>query len=76
MSVQGRIFLPDSDQSFFSLKTSADSTFSSPKNSLPSPIYQSLRIFSEPAFYEFELKQPGRHWFDSTLPHFQVPAMT
>lgn len=62
VSVQDRTFLPDSGQSFLSLKTSEDGTFSSPGNSLPSPIYQSLRIFSEPAFYEFELKQPGRHW--------------
>ncbi|KAL0926629.1 hypothetical protein M5K25_002868 [Dendrobium thyrsiflorum] len=62
VSVEGRTFLPDSEQSSFSLKTSEDTAFSSPSNSLPSPIYYSLRIFSEPASYKFNLQQPGRHW--------------
>lgn len=61
--VQGRNFVPDSQESSFSLKTSGDSNaFSSPNPSLPSPIYQSLRIFPEPAHYIFDIRQPGRHW--------------
>ncbi|XP_020596941.1 receptor-like protein kinase THESEUS 1 [Phalaenopsis equestris] len=62
VSVQGRIFFPDSVQSFFSLKTSEDTAFYSPSDSLPSQIYHSLRIFTKPASYKFKLQQPGRHW--------------
>ncbi|CAL9165462.1 unnamed protein product [Musa hybrid cultivar] len=62
VSVQGQVFLPDSQQSSFSLRTSGDGTLSTSNSALPSPIYQSLRIFSEPAYYNFYLRQQGRHW--------------
>ncbi|XP_010905592.2 receptor-like protein kinase THESEUS 1 [Elaeis guineensis] len=62
VSVQGQVFVPDSQQSSFVLKTSGDGTFSTSTSALPSPIYQSLRIFSEPGYYRFDIQQPGRHW--------------
>ncbi|ONK75956.1 uncharacterized protein A4U43_C03F22330 [Asparagus officinalis] len=62
VSVQGKNFLPDSHQSSFSLKTSGDNAISTPSSSLPSPIYQSLRIFPKPAHYKFDIHQAGRHW--------------
>ncbi|MQL83718.1 hypothetical protein Taro_016211 [Colocasia esculenta] len=62
LSFGGREYVPDSERSSFSLKTSGDNTFSTSTSSLPSSIYQSLRIFSEPAFYKFDIQQPGRHW--------------
>ncbi|XP_010905238.1 receptor-like protein kinase THESEUS 1 [Elaeis guineensis] len=62
ISVQGQVFVPDSQQSSFVLKTSGDGTFSTSSSALPSPIYQSLRIFFEPGYYKFDIRQPGRHW--------------
>ncbi|KAK9085142.1 hypothetical protein Sjap_025553 [Stephania japonica] len=63
VSVQGRIFVPDNAQSMFKLKSEAASTvFSNSKVSVPSPIFQSLRVFSSPTSYNFEIQQKGRHW--------------
>ncbi|XP_065050792.1 receptor-like protein kinase THESEUS 1 [Musa acuminata AAA Group] len=62
VSVQGQLFVPDSQQSSFSLRTSGDGTFSASNSALPSPVYQSLRIFQELAHYSFDIRQEGRHW--------------
>ncbi|KAG6475557.1 receptor-like protein kinase THESEUS 1 [Zingiber officinale] len=64
VSFQGQVFLPDSQESSFSLGTSADGVFSSSSSNsaLPSPIYQSLRFFTQPAHYNFDIRQEGRHW--------------
>uniref|UniRef100_A0A1D1XW24 Receptor-like protein kinase THESEUS 1 n=2 Tax=Anthurium amnicola TaxID=1678845 RepID=A0A1D1XW24_9ARAE len=62
LSIQGRDYVPDSEQSSFSLKTSGDGVLSTVNSSLPFPIYQSLRVFSKPALYKFDIQQPGRHW--------------
>lgn len=71
ITAQGQLFLPDSDQSSHSLRTSADATVSAANSSLPSPIYQSLRLFSQPAYYDFIIRQPGRHWI--RLHFFPLP---
>ncbi|OVA20192.1 Protein kinase domain [Macleaya cordata] len=62
VSLQGRIFVPDSEQSSFVLKTQGNSITSSSKSSAPSPILQSVRIFYGPASYKFKIQQKGRHW--------------
>ncbi|KAJ6820544.1 receptor-like protein kinase THESEUS 1 [Iris pallida] len=63
VSVDGRVFVPDSRESSFVLETSGDSNSVSAVNStVPSPVFQCLRIFSEPAYYRFDIQQPGRHW--------------
>ncbi|XP_072988496.1 receptor-like protein kinase THESEUS 1 [Typha latifolia] len=62
VTFQGQVFVPDSQHSSVVLRTSGDGTFSVSDSSLPSPVYQSLRIFSEPADYKFDIQQPGRHW--------------
>ncbi|XP_020092778.1 receptor-like protein kinase THESEUS 1 [Ananas comosus] len=72
VTFQGQIFVPDSQQSSLVLRTSGDGTFFVPNSvSLPSPVYQSLRIFSQPAHYEFDIQQPGRHWI--RLYYFPLP---
>ncbi|KAJ0983706.1 hypothetical protein J5N97_011961 [Dioscorea zingiberensis] len=62
VSFQGQVYVPDSQQSSISLRTSGDGVISTSNADVPSPIYKSLRIFSEPASYEFDIRQPGRHW--------------
>lgn len=62
VSYQGQVFVPDSQRSSVSLKTSGDDVISTSNGNAPSPVYQSLRIFSKPAYYEFDIQQPGRHW--------------
>ncbi|XP_004487672.1 receptor-like protein kinase THESEUS 1 [Cicer arietinum] len=64
INFQDRVFVPDSQHSTLVLKTGnsigvvANSNSSS---SVPSPIYQSARIFTEKGSYRFEVQQ-GRHW--------------
>ncbi|KAG0477223.1 hypothetical protein HPP92_014064 [Vanilla planifolia] len=72
--VQDRIFLPDSEQSSFSLKTSEDSSFSAPSNTSLSPVYRSVRVFTKPAFYHFDIRQPGRHWVRIYFAPIAVPG--
>ncbi|WOK91910.1 receptor-like protein kinase THESEUS 1 [Canna indica] len=72
VSVEDQDFLPDSQQSSFSLRTSADGTFSTINSALPSPIYRSLRIFSKPAYYEFDIHKEGRHWI--RLYFYPIPS--
>ncbi|CAA6656660.1 unnamed protein product [Spirodela intermedia] len=65
LTVHGQEFLPDTERSSFSLKSSGDGALSAAAAaaaSLPSPIYQSLRFFPEPASYRFEIRRQGRHW--------------
>ncbi|KAI3971966.1 hypothetical protein MKX01_030167 [Papaver californicum] len=62
ISVQGRIFVPDSKQSSFVLKTQGNSITYTSKSSVPSPIYQSVRLFYGPSSYNFKIQQKGRHW--------------
>lgn len=60
--IEGRVFLPDSEPSGFTLQATGDDTLTTSNASPPSPIYRSLRIFPEPANYKFVIQQPGRHW--------------
>ncbi|KAF8370160.1 hypothetical protein HHK36_031791 [Tetracentron sinense] len=62
VTFQGRTFVPDSKKSSFLLKSWGDAIVSSSNSSVPSPIYQSLRVFSTPASYKFGIKRKGRHW--------------
>ncbi|MCL7050244.1 hypothetical protein MKW94_003566 [Papaver nudicaule] len=62
ISVQGRIFVPDSKQSSFVLKTQGNSIASTSKSSVSSPIYQSVRLFYGPSSYNFKIQKEGRHW--------------
>lgn len=58
---QGRIFVPDSEHSSLVLKID-NSSIASSNSSVPSPIYQSARVFSGISSYKFEIEQKGRHW--------------
>ncbi|KAF8413960.1 hypothetical protein HHK36_001957 [Tetracentron sinense] len=59
---QDRTFIPDSMQSSFVFKSQGNSVVASSNSSVPSQIYQSLRVFTAPASYKFEIQQQGRHW--------------
>ncbi|XP_042498731.1 receptor-like protein kinase THESEUS 1 [Macadamia integrifolia] len=62
VSFQGRTFAPDSVQSSFVLKGQGNSVAATSSSSVPSPIYQSARIFASTASYKFKIQQEGRHW--------------
>ncbi|XP_010268798.1 PREDICTED: receptor-like protein kinase THESEUS 1 [Nelumbo nucifera] len=59
---QGRTFIPDSQQSSFVLQSQENTIVSTSASTAPSPIFQSVRVFSAPASYKFEIQQKGRHW--------------
>ncbi|KAI4333715.1 hypothetical protein L6164_018488 [Bauhinia variegata] len=61
ITFQGRTFVPDAVHSSLVLKT-GNSIVASSNSSVPFPIYQSARIFTEKASYKFEIEQEGRHW--------------
>ncbi|KAK9149991.1 hypothetical protein Syun_008300 [Stephania yunnanensis] len=61
VSIQGRDFVPDSKQSSFVFKGDHN-VVSSSNSSVPSPIFQSARVFPSTASYEFQINQKGRHW--------------
>lgn len=61
VTFQGRTFVPDSGHSSLVLKTGTSLVASSNKG-VPSPIYQSARIFTGIGSFKFEIKQEGRHW--------------
>ncbi|KAF7822760.1 receptor-like protein kinase THESEUS 1 [Senna tora] len=61
ITFQTRSFVPDSQHSSLVLK-SGDSVVASSNSSVPSPIYQSARIFTSRASYKFKIEQQGRHW--------------
>jgi serine/threonine protein kinase len=58
---QDRTFVPDSDHSSLVLK-SGNSSVASSNSSVPSPIYQSARVFLGMGSYKFKIEQVGRHW--------------
>ncbi|CAL1352796.1 unnamed protein product [Linum trigynum] len=64
VTFQGRTFVPDSGHPSLTLKTgtSSGSSVATSNSSFPSPIYQSARIFSSVATYNFDIQQQGRHW--------------
>ncbi|KAK9269575.1 hypothetical protein L1049_001351 [Liquidambar formosana] len=62
VTFQSQTYVPDSVQSSFVLKSQGNSVVSRSNSSVPSPIYQSARIFLSTASYKFEIQQAGRHW--------------
>ncbi|XXG70467.1 hypothetical protein AAC387_Pa06g3223 [Persea americana] len=62
VSVQGQTFVPDSHEYSFLLESEGDVAVASSSSSVPYPIYQSLRVFTQPSSYEFDIRQKGRHW--------------
>ncbi|XP_047333873.1 receptor-like protein kinase THESEUS 1 [Impatiens glandulifera] len=61
----GQTYIPDSTQSSISLKSQGQASITYTSNSsstVPSPLYQSVRIFSSKGSYKFSIKQQGRHW--------------
>lgn len=62
ITFQGRIFVPDSVQVSPVLKTGSSSTSTSSNSTVPSPVYQSVRIFPSTASYKFKIEQEGHHW--------------
>ncbi|KAL5715655.1 Receptor-like protein kinase THESEUS 1 [Ranunculus cassubicifolius] len=64
VTFQGRVFVPDSQQYSFVMKSELDSipTSSNSNSKFPSPIFQSARIFPATTSYKFEIKRQGRHW--------------
>ncbi|CAK8535170.1 unnamed protein product [Lathyrus sativus] len=62
ISFQDRDFVPDSQHSALVLKTGNSIVVGSSNSSVvPSPIYESARVFTDKGSYRFEV-QPGRHW--------------
>lgn len=62
VNFQDRVFVPDSQHSTLVLKTGNSVVVGSSNSSVvPSPIYQSARIFTERSSYRFDVQQ-GRHW--------------
>ncbi|XP_065865474.1 probable receptor-like protein kinase At4g39110 [Euphorbia lathyris] len=57
----GRVFKTDDDSKTF-LQTDENILVSDPNSNVPSPLYQSARIFVQRATYSFELSSPGFHW--------------
>ncbi|KAF7836761.1 receptor-like protein kinase THESEUS 1 [Senna tora] len=62
ITFQGRTFVPDSQHSSLVLKTGDSIVAATSNSNVPLPIYQSARIFTEQASYNFEIQQQGRHW--------------
>ncbi|XP_057451314.1 receptor-like protein kinase THESEUS 1 [Lotus japonicus] len=60
ITFQDRTFVPDSQHSSVVLKTT-NSIVASSNSSVPLPIHQSARIFTEKASYRFQVEE-GRHW--------------
>ncbi|KAK4255728.1 hypothetical protein QN277_008691 [Acacia crassicarpa] len=62
ITFQGRTFVPDSQHSSLVLETGNSIVAANSSSRVPFPIYQSARIFTEKASYNFEIQQQGRHW--------------
>ncbi|KAF5196290.1 Receptor-like protein kinase theseus [Thalictrum thalictroides] len=66
VTFHGRVFVPDSQQSSFVLKSQGDTAIvtsnSNSNSNVPSLIFQSARIFPAITSYKFDIHQQGRHW--------------
>lgn len=62
VTFQGQIYASDSGHSSVKLSSQANSIVATSNSSVPFPIYQSARIFTRTASYEFDIKQKGQHW--------------
>ncbi|KAJ1408509.1 Protein kinase domain [Sesbania bispinosa] len=61
INFKGRTFIPDSEHPNVEIIASTSMTITS-KLTVPSPLYQSARLFSGNASYLFKIQQHGRHW--------------
>ncbi|KAJ1395490.1 Protein kinase domain [Sesbania bispinosa] len=61
INFQGRTFIPDSEHPNLKIIANKSMTITS-KLSVPSPLYQSARLFSGNASYLFKIQQHGMHW--------------
>lgn len=62
VTFSGQTYVSDSKQSSVTLKTQGNSFVASSNSSVPLPVLQSARIFTNTTYYKFEIKQEGRHW--------------
>ncbi|KAK1360723.1 hypothetical protein POM88_045197 [Heracleum sosnowskyi] len=49
-------------ESSVTLKTQGNSFLASSNSSVPLPVLQSARIFTNTTYYKFQIKEEGRHW--------------
>ncbi|KAJ1395489.1 Protein kinase domain [Sesbania bispinosa] len=61
INFKGRTFIPDSEHPNLQITANTSMTITS-KLTVPSPLYQSARLFSGNASYLFKIQQHGRHW--------------
>ncbi|KAJ1408508.1 Serine-threonine/tyrosine-protein kinase, catalytic domain [Sesbania bispinosa] len=61
INFQGRTFIPDSEYPNLKIIANKSMTITS-KLTVPSPLYQSARLFSGNASYFFKIQQHGMHW--------------
>ncbi|KAL8166199.1 hypothetical protein V2J09_007698 [Rumex salicifolius] len=61
VTFQGQTYIPDSVQSSV-FESDSDSIVVNSSSSVPSPIYQSARVFTSTANYQFNIQKQGRHW--------------
>ncbi|KAK7244371.1 hypothetical protein RIF29_39192 [Crotalaria pallida] len=62
ITFQGHTFVPDSQHSSLVFKTGNSVIAISNSSVAPFPVYQSARIFTQTAYYIFDIEQVGRHW--------------
>lgn len=58
----GQTYVSDSRESSVTLKSQGNSMVASSNSSVPLPVLQSARIFTNTTYYKFKIKQEGRHW--------------
>ncbi|XP_027355274.1 receptor-like protein kinase THESEUS 1 [Abrus precatorius] len=61
LTFQDRTFIPDSEHANVEIKAMKSVALTT-KHGVPSPLYQSARVFSEQSSYKFKIEQQGRHW--------------
>ncbi|XP_068639596.1 receptor-like protein kinase THESEUS 1 [Aristolochia californica] len=62
VTVQGRTFVPDLHLVSLEGEDKGQVVAANSNASFPSPLYQSLRVFTSLSSYEFKIRQKGRHW--------------
>ncbi|KAG9452734.1 hypothetical protein H6P81_005638 [Aristolochia fimbriata] len=62
VTVQGRTFVPDLHLVSLEGEDEGQIVTANSSASFPSPLYQSLRVFTSLSSYEFRIRQRGRHW--------------
>ncbi|KAL8098536.1 receptor-like protein kinase THESEUS 1 [Apium graveolens] len=62
VTFSGQTYVSDSGKSSFTLQSEVKSFVASSNSSVPLPVLQSARIFTNTTYYKFEIKEEGRHW--------------